>query len=61
MTALETAAERAAELRARYHLRTPDALQVATALLSDCQAFLTNDKDLSRIIEIQVLVLETLL
>lgn len=54
-------AERAAELRARYHLRTPDALQVATALLSDCQAFLTNDKDLSRITEIQVLVLETLL
>lgn len=54
-------AERAAELRARYHLRTPDALQIATALWSDCQAFLTNDKDLGRITEIPVLVLETLL
>ncbi|MBN2393035.1 MAG: PIN domain-containing protein [Anaerolineae bacterium] len=54
-------AERAAELRARYHLRTPDALQVAAALLNDCQAFLTNDKGLSRITEVEVLVLEALL
>jgi predicted nucleic acid-binding protein len=27
-----TIAEQAADLRARYHLRTPDALQIATAL-----------------------------
>jgi predicted nucleic acid-binding protein len=34
-------AERAADLRARYGLRTPDALQIAAALISGCQAFLT--------------------
>ncbi len=54
-------AEHAASLRAHYRLRTPDALQVATAIASDCQAFLTNDKNLSRITDIQVIVLETLL
>lgn len=36
-------AERAADLRARYNLRTPDALQLAAALETGCQAFLTND------------------
>ncbi len=54
-------AERAAELRARYHLRTPDALQIATGLVNHCQAFLTNDKDLKRVTEIPVLVLDDLL
>lgn len=34
----------AAELRARYNLRTPDALQVSVALHAGCQGFLTNDK-----------------
>jgi hypothetical protein len=42
-------AERAAELRARYNLRTPDALQVATALVRRCEAFLTNDARLKRV------------
>lgn len=53
-------AERAAMIRAHYHLRTPDALQIAMALVSGCQAFLTNDKALSRVPEISVLVLEAL-
>lgn len=50
-------AERAAELRASYGLKTPDAIQVATALSAGCQAFLTNDLGLKRLKEIQVLVL----
>ena len=33
----------AAELRARYNLRTPDAIQLATAVASGAEAFLTND------------------
>ena len=53
-------AERAAELRARHGLRTPDALQLATALRSNCTAFLTNDIRLQRVTEIQVLVLDEL-
>lgn len=50
-------AERAADLRARYNLKTPDALQVATALENGCQAFLTNDAGLRRVAEIRTLVL----
>jgi predicted nucleic acid-binding protein len=42
-------AESAARLRANYNLRTPDALHVATALESSCDAFLTNDLGLKRI------------
>jgi predicted nucleic acid-binding protein len=53
-------AERAAELRARYGLRTPDALQIAAALSSGCEAFLTNDSRLQRVTELRILVLDTL-
>jgi len=53
-------AERAADLRARYNLRTPDALQIAAALAAGCDAFLTNDAALKRVSELRVLVLEEL-
>jgi predicted nucleic acid-binding protein len=53
-------AERAAQLRARHNLRTPDALQIAAALAAGCQAFLTNDRTLDRVDEIDVLVLDDL-
>ena len=39
-------AEQAAELRAQYKLRTPDAIQLATALRSGAPWFLTSDADL---------------
>lgn len=51
-------AERAAELRAKYNLRTPDALQIAAALENNCDAFLCNDKDLKKVTEINVLILD---
>ncbi len=53
-------ARRAVELRAKYGLKTPDALHIATALESYCDAFLTNDLGLKRVTEIQVLVLDEL-
>src|SRR5215470_5410294 len=53
-------AERAAQLRARYNLKTPDALQVAAAIDAGCDAFLTNDLGLRRVTELQVLVLDDL-
>jgi predicted nucleic acid-binding protein len=56
----EQIAHRAAELRAKYGLKTPDALHVATALETHCDAFLTNDMGLKRVSEVQVLVLEEL-
>ena len=42
-------ADRAAALRARYRLRTPDAIQLATALQARADVFLTNDRDLRRV------------
>lgn len=53
-------AERAAELRAKYNLRTPDALQIATALEKDCDAFLCNDNGLKRVTELRILILDDL-
>jgi predicted nucleic acid-binding protein len=53
-------AEHAADLRARYRFRTPDALQIVAALTAGCQAFLTNDPPLKRAIELRVLVLDDL-
>jgi predicted nucleic acid-binding protein len=42
-------AERAAELRARFNLRTPDAVHAATGLVEGAQWFVTNDLRLRRI------------
>jgi predicted nucleic acid-binding protein len=49
---------RAAELRARYNLSLTDAFQIAVALQSGCDAFLTNDMTLKRVSELSVIVLE---
>ncbi|MFQ5809259.1 MAG: type II toxin-antitoxin system VapC family toxin [Armatimonadota bacterium] len=35
----------AAQLRARYRLKTPDAIHLATAVQTGCDAFITNDQD----------------
>lgn len=53
-------AETAARLRAQYRLRTPDALQIATALDAGCEAFLCNDTGLRRVMELRVLILDDL-
>lgn len=50
----------AAELRARHHLELPDALQIATAMQTNCDAFLTNDSDLKRITELHICVIDEL-
>ena len=51
-------AEMAAELRAQYNLRTPDAIHMATAVTTNCDAFLTNDMGLKRVAEVNVLILD---
>jgi len=56
----ENVALTAADLRARYRLKTPDAIQLATAISEECEAFLTNDRDLRRVTEISVLILDDL-
>jgi predicted nucleic acid-binding protein len=54
-------AERAARARARYNLRTLDAIQLATALAGESTGFVTNDKDFRRVTDLEVLVLDDLL
>lgn len=53
-------AEEAARLRASYNLRTPDAIQLATALVTGASAFLTNDVRLAVVPDIRVIVLDRL-
>ncbi len=53
-------AQKAAEFRAGYNLLLPDALQVAVAVMSGCDALLTNDRGLQRVTELRVLVLDDL-
>lgn len=53
-------AEKAAELRANYNLRTPDALQIATSLENNCEAFLCNDNGLKKVTELKILTLDEL-
>ncbi len=45
----------AAIIRAKYRVRAPDAIQLATAILKGVQAFVTNDESLKRVREIEVL------
>ena len=53
-------AEKAASLRAAHNLRTPDAIQIATAIETACDTFLTNDKGLKRVDDLRVLILDEL-
>jgi predicted nucleic acid-binding protein len=51
-------AERAAFLRARHNFRTPDAIHVATAILSGATGLVTNDLALAKVTDLDVLVLD---
>ena len=50
-------ASKAARLRAAYGVKTPDSIQLATALDANASAFLTNDGDLPSIPGLQIIVL----
>lgn len=52
--------KKAAELRAKYGLRTPDAIQMATSIYAAADYFLTNDLRLKAVKEFEVLVLDEL-
>lgn len=54
-------ADLAAQLRARYRLRTPDALQAATVLQSQATGLITNDPVFARVEALETLVLDQLL
>lgn len=48
----------ASSLRAKYNLRTPDAIHLATAIEAGANEFYTNDKQLKRVKEIKVKTLK---
>ena len=50
--------EKAAVLRAKYGFKTPDSIQLATAIIRRVDYFLTNDLALKQVKEIKVVVLE---
>jgi len=47
----------AAGIRARLGVRLPDAIHVATAVLSGCRSFLTNDRSITEIPDVRVIYL----
>lgn len=53
-------AQEAARLRATYNIRTPDAIQVATAITVEASVFLTNDSHIPSIPDITIWTLDDL-
>jgi predicted nucleic acid-binding protein len=50
--------EMASRLRAKYSMKTPDAIQIAVGTLYGASKFLTNDPDLRRVSEIKILLVD---
>ncbi|MCZ7385365.1 MAG: type II toxin-antitoxin system VapC family toxin [Candidatus Methanoperedens sp.] len=53
----ESVSLRAAELRAKYGIKTPDAIQLASVIFKNGDVFITNDERLDVVEEIKVLTL----
>jgi predicted nucleic acid-binding protein len=50
--------DRATEIRARHDFKTPDAIHLAAACVSECDVFFTNDHRLDRFEGISVEVIQ---
>ncbi|MDA0578188.1 MAG: PIN domain-containing protein [Verrucomicrobia bacterium] len=55
-----TVADGAVELRARYGLRTPDAIQLSTARVCGADFILTNDRAWKRVSDLNVVLVDEL-
>lgn len=53
----EKVAVKAAELRAKYGIRTPDAIQLASVICNNGEVFITNDIKLRDVEEIKVMII----
>lgn len=56
----ESVSLKAAELRAKYGIKTPDAIQLASVISKKGEVFITNDERLDVVKEIKVLTLNDL-
>ena len=54
-------ADQAAKLRAEHNLKTPDAIQAATAVLSQATGLISNDPAFLRVKQLEVLILDNVL
>ncbi len=54
-------ADSAARLRAQYNLKTPDAIQAATALTTRATGLISNDPAFKRVSELETIILDDLL
>ena len=50
--------DRATNIRAQYGLKTPDAIHLAAAVMSNCDIFLTNDHRLDRFGDIAIEIIQ---
>ncbi len=53
--------ELSSKLRAKYLIRTPDAIQIAVGIIYGADTFLTNDSGLKKVKDIKVMILEDFL
>lgn len=53
-------AEKAAQIRAKYNVKTPDAIQLATCIEIGAHYFLTNDYSLKAVTEVNIVSVEEL-
>lgn len=61
MSINKSIAVKAAQIRAEYkHFKAMDALQLATACMTGCDLFLTNDKQLRQFTEIKCMTVDEL-
>jgi predicted nucleic acid-binding protein len=51
-------ADHAARIRAKYAIRTPDAIQIAAGLCTESKYFITNDRTFKKINEIKIILLD---
>jgi predicted nucleic acid-binding protein len=58
---LHDVSEMSSKLRAKYSIKTPDAIQIAVGLLYGADKFITNDQALKKVSDIDVLVLDDFL
>ena len=54
-------ADRAAQVRADINLKTPDAIQAATALIAGATGLISNDPAFRRVTDLEVMILDDLL
>jgi predicted nucleic acid-binding protein len=55
---LHEVSEKAARLRANHSIKTPDAIQIAVGIIFGAEHFVTNDSNLKKIRDMNILILD---